>query len=860
MRSSLLCRLLFLVAVCSFCDCMPRTASVGDSGLTQTLPTEEPRRRTRRTRLVALLTVGDQPISRPTDVAVGPRTANIYLADSGNNHIQVFDKDGVFLRTLGGPNTAFRFKKLLGLAVDREERIYGVDTEEGVIQSATPEGNNIRRVDLSQYFPRVRLGLVDAVIGPDGRIFAVDNFNNRVAVIGAKGLLRTVGQQGRRPGDLSAPTFCALDRAANLYLAEALNGRVQVFNPGGKFLRSLGRPFDGPGGFGRPKGVAVSVDGEIYVADSWLNTIQVFSPRGEFLAVLTDEFEKPLDLGSPNGIALDGRGRIYIAERLANRLQIREIIPEPRPMKSPDFLSSLSGAAPPPLVTSVPGSISEALEHSPHDLSGQTYDAGATDRTKERCGICHLPLAEEGRTATKEIPHSLKKFGAPSLVCFSCHDGTTIVSPEVDAAATAFHPGSHGTALEADRGRFVKGIALPYLDGDRMECVTCHDPHDNSRRPFLRAELGELCLLCHGDKVGGGKETENPAENHLQGRDPEIERPAESPVTVGAPYKVPFPTSYPPANGKLSDGTHWNLGGHLAQGKSGPLLCVTCHAVHGDATDPPGDNLLATAPVNDGANLFCEGCHQNRVSENHHPVGAGLVGDCVSGKVLSCTRCHRAHNAFSPLLSARPDSVAACSECHPPDNPTCEPKPESRASHFIGDPTLSETYSDQNPPLRRYPWSESGLSSRYGGGEKGQAVVCLSCHTFRKGALVSGDQGQARFLLARSGNPVEPEAGDNYLCIGCHRESWGAAARQGHTHPLMRPDISKYNIKPFPPTTYTPSGHLNCDSCHRPHEARTSGGYYILEAATSKNNDPRAIHPAIDFTPLCSHCHPHASR
>jgi DNA-binding beta-propeller fold protein YncE len=286
--------------------------------------------RTRRTRLVAMVTAGDGPLFRPSDVAVAPRSGLVYLADGGNNRILVFDGSGRYLRTLGGAKGgALRFQKLLGVSVDQEETVLAVDAGAGAVVALSPLGAILRRIDAASLFPLLQTGIIDAVAGPDGRVFVVDNFNHQVFIAGRDGLAGTFGKLGYQAGEFSAPTFCAMDAAGQLYLADALNGRVQVFDSTGGFVRSFGQYAQGPGGLGRPKGVALSPAGEVYVADSWQNVIEVFDASGQFVAALTDEQDRPLDVGSPNGIAIDARGRIYIAERLSNRLQIREPIDAP---------------------------------------------------------------------------------------------------------------------------------------------------------------------------------------------------------------------------------------------------------------------------------------------------------------------------------------------------------------------------------------------------------------------------------------------------------------------------------------------------------------------------------------------------
>jgi len=282
--------------------------------------------RVRRTRLVALVTGGkDLPFLRPADVAVGPVTGSVYVADSGRNLVFVFNSQGTFQRTVGASQSGVSvFRNVLGLATDREENLFVVDAGAGSVQVYSPLGLAGRRMELPAG-PTGATGLIDAAVGPDGRVYVVDNFNNQIAIVGREGM-QTFGRPGAKPGEFSAPTFCAVDPAGSLILADGLNARIQVFTGSGEFVRAFGRSERGPGGFGRPKGVAVSQSGEIYVADSWLNAIQVFDAEGRFVAVLADEAGRALDVGSPNGVALGPGNKVYIAERLSARLQIREII------------------------------------------------------------------------------------------------------------------------------------------------------------------------------------------------------------------------------------------------------------------------------------------------------------------------------------------------------------------------------------------------------------------------------------------------------------------------------------------------------------------------------------------------------
>jgi DNA-binding beta-propeller fold protein YncE len=282
-----------------------------------------------KTRLVKVVPGGREGFSRPVDVAVGPLSGQVYLVDSAAGTIEVFTREGAYVRTIeSSPESPGLFGKPLGIGVDARENLYVIDSAGSEVVIVTSGGEMVRRIRIRGKVPSDLPGLIDVAVAPDGGAFVVDNFMNRVFLLDDRSVLRSFGERGTEPGQFSAPAFCAVDGDGKVYISDALNGRVQVFSPAGEFLLAFGRFFQGPGGFGRPKGVAVGSGGEIFVADSWLNVIQVFGGDGEFHGVLTDESGELLDLGSPNGIALDGRNRIFIAERLSGRLQIRDIIDE----------------------------------------------------------------------------------------------------------------------------------------------------------------------------------------------------------------------------------------------------------------------------------------------------------------------------------------------------------------------------------------------------------------------------------------------------------------------------------------------------------------------------------------------------
>lgn len=70
----------------------------------------------------------------PTNLALDAK-GQLYVGDTGGFHVQVYDADGNYLRSVGGlgDNTG-QFARVKGVAVDREDRLYAVDAMSQAVQ------------------------------------------------------------------------------------------------------------------------------------------------------------------------------------------------------------------------------------------------------------------------------------------------------------------------------------------------------------------------------------------------------------------------------------------------------------------------------------------------------------------------------------------------------------------------------------------------------------------------------------------------------------------------------------------------------------------------------------------------------
>jgi DNA-binding beta-propeller fold protein YncE len=212
---------------------------------------------------------GPGQFRRPAGIAIGAR-GELYVADSGNQRIQIFSAGGGFLRSWGTRGT-------------------------GDGQFETP---------------------VDVALGRDGSVFVSDFELDRVQQFTHDGrLIRKWGKTGSGPGEFDGAAGLDVSRDGQVWVADFSNHRVQFFDADGRFLVALGRKGHGLGEFNYPTDVTVRPDGTILVADAYNHRLQALTSNGE---VVPNEYDIGKSLAPPlmvpTGVALDRLGRMHIAD------------------------------------------------------------------------------------------------------------------------------------------------------------------------------------------------------------------------------------------------------------------------------------------------------------------------------------------------------------------------------------------------------------------------------------------------------------------------------------------------------------------------------------------------------------------
>ncbi len=150
-----------------------------------------------------------------------------------------------------------------------------------------------------------------------GQIFVADHHNNRIQVLNDD---FTFSHMITLHGDkqLDRPNDVALDNDGYLYIADWNNHCIAKVTTTGKYITRIGSKGSGPGQLWKPSSVAIR-NNILYVTEAGNNRVSIFDTNGQFLHSLTTSGKK---FSSPRGIAIDTIGNLYISDTYNNRIVV----------------------------------------------------------------------------------------------------------------------------------------------------------------------------------------------------------------------------------------------------------------------------------------------------------------------------------------------------------------------------------------------------------------------------------------------------------------------------------------------------------------------------------------------------------
>ena len=181
---------------------------------------------------------GSTDLKDPCGLAIDLDNRFLYVADTGLDQVVVFDADThALLRKIGttGKNHTLTdegdFSKPTNVAVDKDGNLYVTDTLNDRVEVFDADGNFIRAFGKNGDAPGNFARPKGITIDSDGHVWVVDSLLERVQIFTPEGdLLLAFGAYGIQPAYFAAVTGITFDPKHNLiFTSDQMYGRVQMF-------------------------------------------------------------------------------------------------------------------------------------------------------------------------------------------------------------------------------------------------------------------------------------------------------------------------------------------------------------------------------------------------------------------------------------------------------------------------------------------------------------------------------------------------------------------------------------------------------------------------------------------------------
>jgi DNA-binding beta-propeller fold protein YncE len=221
---------------------------------------------------------GQGALSKPAGLALDGRD-HLFVADLSLASVYEYDPEGKFVRSWGGDDVT----RPVGVAWNPlNNTLWVTDSRDHQLELYDLTTGERRTVGSRGSEPGLFNFPTNIAAGADGRMYVMDTFNFRVQVFDQNGVFeRSWGRNCDGFGCFAKPKGIGVAPDGRVFVADTAFSNVQVFGPEGELLLAFGGVGNGPGRLYMPAGLTITSNSLVYVVSQYSWRVNVYEYLGD---------------------------------------------------------------------------------------------------------------------------------------------------------------------------------------------------------------------------------------------------------------------------------------------------------------------------------------------------------------------------------------------------------------------------------------------------------------------------------------------------------------------------------------------------------------------------------------------------
>lgn len=297
--------------------------------------------------------------SEPGEIGLGildvalDTSGNVYIPDISNRRVQKFDADGNFIMEFGNQTIFLTSPRAIAVS-PLNGNIYVFDGRAGTCTNRRiivfdPAGAQLGTIgSCGTGVGQFAASDVSIAINDAGDVFVGSGFsaNGKIMVFNASGVFQREWITTPTNSTIRYQGQIELDALGNVYTVTTGSSYILKYSPTGTLLATYGKSAAG-GADGYLRGardITIAPNGMMYVAEASNSTISVFDSSGNFMRRFGSWGYGQGQFVYPQAITMGANGKLYIADDMNNRIAIYDTVVSPDPASAPrDLAVSYAG-------------------------------------------------------------------------------------------------------------------------------------------------------------------------------------------------------------------------------------------------------------------------------------------------------------------------------------------------------------------------------------------------------------------------------------------------------------------------------------------------------------------------------------